>query len=121
MACDPASNDGELFTSIFVLIEQRVYFVKGVISFTSVNFFAYWDDCEQFKIRFAKICRFHNIRYHFVDCETPSGVAESIRRGVKLCPAVIVLDNGAEVYRCKGNNAFHELDVLFNEYEDRSK
>ena len=30
-------------------------------------FFAYWDDCE-----------------------TPSGVAESIRRGVKLCHTVIV-------------------------------
>ena len=56
-----------------------------------------------------------------MDCETPSGVAESIRRGVKLCPTVVVLDNGAEVYRCKGNNAFNELDVLFNEYEDRSK
>ena len=84
-------------------------------------FFAYWDDCEQFKIRFAKICRFHNVKYRFVDCETPSGVAESIRRGVKLCPTVIVLENGAEVYRCKGNNAFNELDALFNEYEDRGK
>ena len=84
-------------------------------------FFAYWDGCEEYKIRFAKICRFHNVKYHFVDCETPKGVKESIYKKVRMCPTVLVMENGEEIYRCKGNNAFNELDVLFNEYEDRSK
>ena len=84
-------------------------------------FFAYWDGCEEYKIQFAKICRFHNVRYHFVDCETPKGVKESIYKKVRMCQTVLVMENGEEIYRCKGNNAFNELDALFNEYEDRGK
>ena len=77
-------------------------------------FFAYWDNCEEYKIRFAKICRFHKVRYSFVDCETPRGVAESIYKHVRMCPTVLVMEDGKEIYRCKGNNAVYELDALFS-------
>lgn len=78
-------------------------------------FYAWWDGCDKYKNKFIKVCRAHMLRHQFVDCETPQGVRESIRRQVRMCPTVIVLERGQEIYRCKGNNVFSELDAFFSD------
>lgn len=71
--------------------------------FKMMYFFADWDNNFSFKSEMFEECKARNIYFDCIDCETPEGVALSIKYKVKLCPYIILMKNGKEVWRGVAN------------------
>lgn len=71
--------------------------------FKVMYFYAEWDNNFTFKGELFELCRERNIYFDAIDCETPEGIALSTKYNVKLCPYIIMMHNGKEVWRGVAN------------------
>lgn len=77
-------------------------------------FYAYWDDGAKEKYRVKEFCEANKCIFNQIDCETPEGVKESIKWGVKLLPQVIICADNKELFRIKGKNLLDKIVECFN-------
>ena len=76
-------------------------------------FYAEWDGRYEEPSAIWSLCKKHNIRCKFIDCETDSGVRKSIKFGVRMCPTVIVVIDGKEVERINGAVAYKVISEKY--------
>lgn len=76
--------------------------------FKVLYFYAYWDKNYELKDLFYEECKKRNIFFDCVDVETEEGLGVSCKYNVKLCPYVIVFDNGKEIKRGIANEIFEQ-------------
>jgi hypothetical protein len=76
----------------------------------AVYYYAHWDGNQENKERFVETCKTLDVPFETVDCETPDGVEESIKKGIKMLPMVVFYKKRKEIGRCKGNYAYSEIE-----------
>lgn len=81
---------------------------------TKILFFhAEWDGNSELYDEIFSLCRKKGVYFDGVDCDNEKGVLASIKYGVKLCPYIIALLDGKEVWRGIANDfPLHILDCL---------
>lgn len=65
-------------------------------------FYAEWDSRYKERFQMAGMCHNKGVKLNFIDCETEYGVGMSIKYGVRLCPTVLIFEDGKEVMRLNG-------------------
>lgn len=94
--------------------EERTYKNKIIMDKIKIlYFYAEWDGRYEEPSAIWSLCKKHNIRCKFIDCETDSGVRKSIKFGVRMCPTVIVVIDGKEVERINGAVAYKVISEKY--------
>lgn len=76
---------------------------KGLIM---MYFYAHWDGCTKYKNEFVRVCKDKNINYILVDVETEDGLRVSKKYNVKMCPRVVVIEDGKVINTLNGRSAY---------------
>lgn len=76
----------------------------------AILYFAPWcAGCVKMKPEFYKACKDLGVEFEVVDVETPDGVSRSIKNSVRNVPTIVLVRNGREVGREKGNKAYENI------------
>lgn len=72
-------------------------------------FYAYWDNNAELYDEIFALCKKNGIFFDGIDCEEKAGVMASTKYGVKLCPYIIAIMDGKEVWRGIANDFHKEI------------
>lgn len=73
--------------------------------------YAYWCNASvKLKETFVEVCNDLGMKWEIINVEAVDGVDFSIKYGVRNVPAIVVLEDGKEVEKYKGNSCC--LDML---------
>lgn len=78
---------------------------------TKVVFYsAPWcSGCTRMKPKFYDTCRELGVAFEIVDVEDETGVARSIKYGIRNVPTLVFMRGGKEIGRAKGNESYKAI------------